>query len=292
VRQVSCFRLALVAVTGLMHLIVGVAVSEDAVFLSRQTDVAPVTSAIAIEVLHPNASVTGVVGVQDVAYLILRKNIVAVYRGIQECFCWIGRNSWRNWETPIWPLNQTWGKRFTPVSHQGEPLFYRLLSIGSAIDFPCSSEVNCWSFSIVHPIKIDEHLVAFDDMDVFWRDIFEVPNIRSLLNPKLLTVVVNTFARKGSLPIGDSGIDDDSKERKPFEPHFFVFTSPVFLAFGLMCGIVFFALGAVSLLYFWRTMNLDGTAYKNLVFGFSLTASAGIIWFGQWIIFSVFGLVP
>jgi hypothetical protein len=37
---------------------------------------------------------------------------------------------------------------------------------------------------------------------------------------------------------------------------------------------------------------LNRTTHQDLVFGFSLATAAGFILWGQWIFFSVFGLMP
>jgi hypothetical protein len=55
---------------------------------------------------------------------------------------------------------------------------------------------------------------------------------------------------------------------------------------------VLFALDAVSLLYLWWTVNLNGTTNHDLVFGFSFAISADFILIGQFVLFSVFGLMP
>jgi hypothetical protein len=39
-------------------------------------------------------------------------------------------------------------------------------------------------------------------------------------------------------------------------------------------------------------VGLDRTANQNFMFGFSLVTAVGFIWVGQWILFSVFGLMP
>jgi hypothetical protein len=49
------------------------------------------------------------------------------------------------------------------------------------------------------------------------------------------------------LPPSNSSVDNDSNKRKPFQPHFYSFTSRVSLAFGCACGVVFFAFGCVSI---------------------------------------------
>ena len=109
---------------------------------------------------------------------------------------------------------------------------------------------------------------------------------------ELLRAISDRLSSQTPLPQSNSSVNNYSCKRKPFEPHFLTFKSRIFLALGLVCGVIFFALGIVLLFHFWRRVGLDRTANQNFMFGFSLVTAVGFIWVGQWILFSVFGLMP
>jgi hypothetical protein len=150
---------------------------------------------------------------------------------------------------------------------------------------------NSRGFAVVDKIDVGSDLVpSFNGK----RNHPGRPDIRSLisneLNPTIIASMVGTHRyppSQSALPEGDPGIDKHGQQREALQPHSCGFTSPIFLALGFVCGFVLFALGAVSLLYLWRTVNLNGTANRNLVFGLSLPISAALISLGQWILFSV-----
>jgi hypothetical protein len=111
-------------------------------------------------------------------------------------------------------------------------------------------------------------------------------------NFKLLGDDLALFSDQTSLPEGDSGIHNDRKKCKPFEPNFMGLTSHVYLTFGFVCGSILFAFGVVSLFFIWGKIGMNCAAHVNIMLAFGLLLSAGIVWFSQWMIFSVFGLMP
>ena len=160
-------------------------------------------------------------------------------------------------------------------------------------DAPRHVAVSGVQHAKVAPIMRASRIVISDDTNNRKRTIRLAYNVSAILHDKVASHshkgggFLRVLWNQSALPEGDPGIDKHGQQRKALQPHSCGFTSPIFLALGFVCGFVLFALGAVSLLYLWRTVNLNGTANRNLVFGLSLPISAALISLGQWILFSV-----
>lgn len=77
-----------------------------------------------------------------------------------------------------------------------------------------------------------------------------------------------------------------------FQPNFMGFTAKIDLALGIVCGSILLAFGVVSLFFVWGKIGMYRTAYMNVMLALGMLLSAGFVWIGQWMLFSVFGLMP
>jgi hypothetical protein len=100
------------------------------------------------------------------------------------------------------------------------------------------------------------------------------------------------LSSQAALPSRDSSVDNDGQKSKPFQPNFMGFTAKVYIALGYACGCVFCALGAVSLFFLWGKIGMYDAANVNVVLALGVLLSAGFVWVGQWMLFSVSGLLP
>jgi hypothetical protein len=286
-----CDRAAIVvcldAVTGLVYFIMFIAVGQAAVLEARHTKIGPIPIARQIEILKPSDCRIGKIGVHNVLNFARCQGIVAFDRTVTERFFGIGGDDWGN--------NQSWaGCRIHRVSTEArKPFVGSLHSVFADEHLTCHSTTYCRRLSVVDPINIHPHLFVGDDIgSKFSHIVFEGPDIWSLVNLKLFAVIVDAFAGKSSLPISDSGINNNCKKRKSFEPNFMGFTCPVFRMFGLVCGCILAAFGIVSLFFIWGKIGKYSAAHMNVMLAFGVLLSTGFIWLGQWMLFSVFGLMP
>jgi len=287
VRQLSNYAVLLVlAVTGLVHLIMFLTVGESAVFVARHAQIAPVAIARQIEILKSSNCRIRPIGVHDVINLFFSQGAVASDRSVAEWFVGIGRDDWRDNQSRTWRIQRV-------TTETGKPVVSLLHSVCANEYLTCRATTYCRGFSIIDPKNWYPHLFVGDYVGgMFIRSVIERPDVRSLVDLKLGSVINNALSRQSSLPIGDTSIDNDCKKSKPFEPNFMGFTSPIFLSFGIVCGCIFSALGIVSLFFIWGKTGEYSAAHVNIVLVFGLLLSAGFIWMGQWTFFSVFGLMP
>jgi len=146
-----------------------------------------------------------------------------------------------------------------------------------------------WSLSFVYEVVSSEKSILRLSEPYNFK--FSGKNVGSLISLKEFPSGLERLAGQADLPIGQSSVNDDRKNRQPFQKQFVGFTSPVFLAFGYMCSGIFCTLGVVLLYKTLWGVRFYGTV--NVTTGFVLVLlSAILIWIGQWSLFSVLGLLP
>lgn len=279
-----------------------------AVLEPRQADVAHVNIPESIEILQVGNENSGLFSPQNVIDVGLLKNIVghnSEQSATAERFVfhsdfprWYGFGQLLfakglNWSGNSGRYNgSSIGRIFlkTVISNLREATVSITHSIRSNEDFPDDPSFQGGRFSEINHHNVGPHFLIGFNTDS-WSDVV-VPHVRSLIDLKLLRVIGDAFPGQTSLPASDSGVDDDSQKREPFQPHFMGFTAKVYLAFGFVCGSILFAFGTASLFFIWGKIGIYSPPHMNVMFAFWLLFSAGFIWLGQWVLFSVFGLTP
>lgn len=162
---------------------------------------------------------------------------------------------------------------------------------------PVDDEIESGSLPSI--LECDMNIKRLSNNWGAWRSVVKLQHshailddIRTLVRLKLPNGSEKKVFRDTPLPPSNSSVDNDSHKRKPFQPHFVGLTSKIGLALGFVCGSIFFAFGVVSLFLIWGKIGMHGSAHMNVMFALGLLFSAGFILVGQWILFSVSGLMP
>jgi hypothetical protein len=289
------------AVTGLVYFVVMSAARYRTVGIARQAHIAPITIAERIKILHTYSYNRGLVVIQNVINVRLSKGFCAHYGDIATSTetsgrTWCGhrfslgsrRVYWNGLRLVLEQARNSWGDDYLGLIGISKQQFVRetvkpyvsiLFGSGADENYAAHSNSKGGSFSKVREFNVCPHLLSFGDGDLGMC--ISGPEIRPLVNLKLLAIVIDTFASQGSLPVRDSSIDDDCKKRKSFEPNFMGFTCPVFRMFGLVCGCILAAFGIVSLFLIWGKIGEYSATHVNVVLALGLLSSAGFIWLGQ-----------
>jgi len=313
------FVLALVAVTGLLvHFVVVGTMSNgfyllcSSVFSAHHANVVPVAIAKSVKILRSDREYSGKVVIANVL------SISGVNRGQaadcdgnpaeSPCFtAGIILNLLHHLRPVSWSTGRDDALEIMRIVFKGlvpffgvyelKPPFSFFPSLWSEEGYRKINLFECGRLPKIGEVEICPQLFSRFDMDTL-RNLSR-PDVWPLVDLKLLTVVVDAFAgqhrlppSQGSLPVANSGIEKDSRKRKPFQPHFYSFTSRIYLTVGCVCGSILFAFGVVSLFFIWRKIGMYSAAHMNVMLAFGLLLSAGFIWWGQWVLFSVFGLMP
>lgn len=174
---------------GLVYFIMPVAVGEAAVWEARRTKIAPIPIAKKIEILKSGNRRVGLDGVQDVINFFWLQGIVAFNRTLTRSgFVGIGRNAWGNNESGA-------GRIHCLSTEAGKPVVGLLHSIAADEYLTGQSTTYRRRLPIIDPIHIQEHLFVSNDVGcVFWRPVFEWPNVRPLINLKLRPYAPNRLS--------------------------------------------------------------------------------------------------
>jgi hypothetical protein len=259
------------AATGLVYLVMAGAVWKTANSIARHTNVAPISIPSKVVILKPEDGHIRLVRMQDVICLVRLQWIIAHNcRVPTERFFRIRRNSrWDDHFVAGLDRNRTAAKG-------AKPIIGLLHGILANEQFAYTGSTNRRGFPVVYPRNVYPHLFVSDNVrSVFGRSVFERPNVRTLINLKLSSVVGDIFAQHTSLPGGDSGVEQNSKQTDPFKNKSLCFTPSVISAFGVVCGGICLALGSVLFLFVCGRVGRNGTTNNNvmLVFGFAAPAA-------------------
>lgn len=289
----------------LVYFVVMYAVGYVPVRKAAHANIAPVSISEAIKVLQPHYHNGGVIRFQDVINVGLGESLgwpknaeetsaserhpfilwhSGNYLNWRLRWFWkCGCNSWRNNNLAlIWVSNLF-------VSDSVKPQISLFLSVWANKYFSRYSHLKSWGLPKVIYWDICPHSLASLNADG-WPDIGG-PKVWSLIYLKLSRRILNSLSSQTSLPSGYGCVGHDDHESQLFPKQFFGFKSPIFLALGCVLGRIFLALGIMLIDKVLRRVGLDGT--MNVDRGFVLAIlSAILLLIGQWMLASVFGLLP
>lgn len=276
-----------------MHFIVLLAVGVDATVETSKAKVAPIANPVSVKVLHVYNDGNRFISMKDVIHVVLLKNVVTHGGEITpspERSLFSDFTTWNAGRYHYSGFGGIVGQYFFPES--SKPIVGVLHGIITDKYFRDSFGIESGGLPEIEQRDVHPH--SLSDYNFYIRRISNVaiPQIWSLVNLELLYGVCNDFAGHGALPPSEESVNYYSQQRKPFDPNFFEFTSNIFITLGLAVGGIFFALGVMLLLFLWRRVGLYTAANMNIMLWFGLMSAAGFIWFGQWAIFSVLGLMP
>ena len=283
----------LLAVAGLVHFVVLFAVGVDTSVKTAEAKVAPVACPVGVKILDMRNDGDLLITVQDVINIILGEDVVAHSSEVSttpECAFRCDFPTWntrRHYNTSVVRVD---GKSF--ITDRGKPLVGIVRGIATNEYFSQPPSVEGRSLPEIDQTNVYPHSLSRYNLDIRRIENVAVPNIWSLVSLKLLPIVRDRFSQQTCLPTGDPGIEKHSQERKPFQPHFLNFTSPVLCTFGAVCGCILLAFGSVLLLLVYWRMGSDSATNSNIVLAIRFVAAAACFLIGQYCLFSALGLTP
>ena len=250
-----------------MHFVMTVAVGKTAHFVTRKAQVAPITIPMHVVILDAKHHRCGITGVQHAVNVILFQNVIAHNCGIPaDRFVWVGGNS-RDYDYFLAGLS-----RQRTVTEVSKPLIGVLHGGWSNEYFSSRASPHGRGFSIVHPMDIDPHFFVRNNVDIFRCKIVELPHVRSLVNLKMFTGIIDALSGQASLPEGQSSINEQ-QGRRDFRP------KKYFLAMGctvLLCGIVLIS-KVLNKVYFGPRFNVNVTVGIFLLAGIVVSGGCLLI---------------